>query len=87
MLMLLLLFCELGIVLAQETPTAILLYEDQKEMKIDRSNEFNFLTLKEKIHQETKKFEDFTMCFRFNLLSYRGESRASVPLHRAPRDI
>jgi hypothetical protein len=80
MLMLLLLFCELEIGLAQETSTAILLYEDQKELKISGANEWNFLTLKEKVHQETKQFDDFTICIRFNLMSNRGESRESIPL-------
>ena len=36
----------------------------------------NFLTLK-KMHQIEKKMEDFTVCFRFNLLSYRGASKTS----------
>ena len=66
--------------LAQETYTALLLYEDQKELGIeDCPNCLNFLTLDKKVHDTRKSFDDFTVCFRFNLLSFRGDGKMSYP--------
>ena len=63
------------------------MFEDQKEdlpfeyTDANLMKYFNFLTLNRKVHSELKKFKDITVCFRFNLLSYRGESRASLLLY------
>ena len=51
-----------------------LFYEDQ-EFRFDwgdQENTFNFLTLKKKMFEERKSFDDITVCFRFNLLSYKS---------------
>ena len=41
----------------------------------------NFLTMKKRAHEKRKNFKDFTICFRFNLLSYQDPTVvASVPL-------
>ena len=48
------------------------------EPNIDGCNDcWNFLTINRKIHEKRKNFEDFTMCWRFNILSYRGVDKAS----------
>lgn len=60
-----------------EQMKGFLFYEDQKE---DICGSFacqNFLTLKKQIHATEKKMEDFTVCFRFNLLSYRAKNKES----------
>ena len=76
MLLLLLIISVLQSLYAQEVSQAILLYEDQKELNIDGCYDcWNFLTLKKKLHSEVKKFEDFTICYRLNILSYRTEER------------
>ena len=64
---------------SQENVRALLVNENQKEgfSGMKRREYYNFLTLKRKIHQDVKKFKDIAVCFRFNLLSYRGESRSS----------
>ena len=72
--------CLVAQVPSQETIMSLLMYEDQKGMAYDWADfwtYFNFLTLKRKIHEDVKKFKDITVCFRFNLLSYRGEARSS----------
>ena len=61
--------------LAQEDDIeALLLYENPSNLNIqthgwDEKN-VNALTLKKQIHQEIKKFADFTLCFRVNVLSF-----------------
>ena len=76
------LVCALSSTWAQESMGTLLLYEDQKEVPLEDINEnWNFLTLKEQIHKEKKTFQDVTVCFRFNLLSYRGESKTNFLIH------
>ena len=55
-----------------------LFYEDQKEDICGSFECQNFLTLKRQIHATEKKMEDFTVCFRFNLLSYRAKNKESA---------
>ena len=50
-----------------------LLYEDQKEQICQSMKCWNALTFKKKIYEKEKSMEDFTLCFRINLLSYRGK--------------
>ena len=77
-----LLLCSLYVNVApQENVGSFLMYEDQKEVLFegeDTGKYLNFLTLKQKIHNKVKTFKDVTICFRFNLISYRGESRGSM---------
>ena len=77
--LLIILFCLLAKAPSQENVGSLLMYEDQKAPyeSSQVAKYYNFLTLKRKIHQEVKKFKDITVCFRFNLLSYRGEAQAS----------
>ena len=53
----------------------LLLYEDQKEKICESHDCWNALTLKKKIYDTEKTMEDFTFCFRINLLSYRGKAK------------
>ena len=66
----------------QETVGSLLMYEDQKEvlfMWSEIEKYLNFLTLKQKVHKKVKSFKDVTICFRFNVISYRtGESKWST---------
>ena len=77
------LFLLIGILEAQETISSFLLYEDRRDVKVENGHQANFLTLKEKIHKEVKRIKEFTLCYRFNFLSfgynemYRG---ASLPI-------
>ena len=56
-----------------ETIKGMLLYEDQKENICNSWDCWNALTLKNKHYEMEKKMDDFTVCFRINLLSYRGK--------------
>ena len=53
---------------------AFLMYEDQDQPMCRSNTCMNFLTLKKKMFEEEKTMEDFTFCFRFNLLKYRGKA-------------
>ena len=53
----------------------LLLYEDQKEEICTSMDCWNALTLKKKIYETEKIMKDFTLCFRLNLLSYRGKAK------------
>ena len=48
-----------------------LLYEDQKQKVCSSSSCWNALTLKRKMFETEKSVEDFTVCHRIYLLSYR----------------
>ena len=52
-----------------------LLYEDQKQDICNKPQCWNSLTLKKKMYKTEKSMKDFTICFRINLLSYRGKGR------------
>ena len=54
---------------------AFLLYEDQEQELCNSRKCMNFLTLKKKHYEIERSMEDFTVCFRLYLLSYRGKSR------------
>ena len=76
------LICALSRTWSQESIGTLLLYEDQKEVPFEDINKnWNFLTLKEQLYKEKKTFQDVTICFRFNLLSYRGESKTNMLIH------
>ena len=82
MLFLVLILCSLYVDVApQENVGSLLMYEDQKEVLFEGEETgkyLNFLTLKRKIHDKVRTLKDVTICFRFNLISYRGESRGSM---------
>ena len=50
-----------------------LLYEDQKQDICKNQKCWN--ALKKKMNEEEKSMDDFTLCFRMNLLSYRGKGK------------
>ena len=57
-----------------EKMKGFLLYEDQRQEICTSINDcWNALTLKKKIYEKEISMEDFTLCFRINLLSYRGK--------------
>ena len=57
-----------------EKMKGFLLYEDQKQDICSNSKDcWNALTLKKKLYEKEKSMDDFTLCFRMNLLSYRGK--------------
>ena len=56
-----------------ERLNAFLLFEDQEQDVCTSRKCMNFLTLKKKMYEKEKTMEDFTICFRLNLLSYRGK--------------
>ena len=56
-----------------EKMKGFLLYEDQKQNICNSQKCWNALTLKKKMYEEEKSMEDFTLCYRINLLSYRGK--------------
>ena len=58
-----------------ESMKGFLLYEDQKQDICNKPQCWNSLTLKKKMYKTEKSMKDFTICFRINLLSYRGKSR------------
>ena len=70
---------------SQETVKAFLLYEDQKENICNSLNCWNALTLKKKLFEAEKAMKDFTLCFRMNLLSYRGKGTTHT-IFRAKTD-
>ena len=63
-----------------EKMSGLLLYEDQKEEICNSMDCWNALTLKNKLYESEKSMEDFTLCFRFNLLSYRGKEKVHTIL-------
>ena len=57
-----------------EKMKGFLFYEDQRQHICNSIPHcWNALTLKEKKYEKEKSMEDFTICFRINLLSYRGK--------------
>ena len=65
----------LGIV-KLEKMAGFLLYEDQMEEICTSMDCWNALTLKKKLFESEKSMEDFTFCFRLNLLSYRAKGKS-----------
>ena len=58
----------------QQKIKGMLLYEDQKETVCTSKDCWNALTMKKKLYETEKSMKDFTICFRANLLSYRGKA-------------
>ena len=58
-----------------EKMKGFLLYEDQKPDICNSMKCWNVLTLKKKMYETEKSMKDFTLCFRMNLLSYRGKGK------------
>ena len=58
-----------------EKMKVFVLYEDQKPDICNSMKCWNVLTLKKKIYKSEKSMKDFTLCFRMNLLSYRGKGK------------
>ena len=53
----------------------LLLYENQKKEVCKDMKCWNALTLKKKLYKTDRRMDDFTVCFRLNLLSYRGKGK------------
>ena len=53
-----------------EDMKGFLLYDDLQENICNSPSCANFLTMKEKSNKTFSKMEDFTVCFRINLLYY-----------------
>ena len=63
-----------------EKMAGLLLYEDQMEEICNSMDCWNALTLKNKLYDSEMSMEDFTLCFRLNLLSYRAKGNSHTIL-------
>ena len=70
-------WCTVG---SAEKMEGFLLYEDQKQDICNSKDCWNVLTLKKKMYEKEKSMNDFTLCFRMNLLSYRGKGKVHTIL-------